>query len=294
MEVVAQIVSDDGGSKEYIQEHYPHIKILEPGYNIGFARGHNEIFAASGSEFFQLVNPDLIMTPTFVEEMLQAFTDPQVGAACGKLLRYDFTDDKPTNVIDTTGVVLSKSGGGRNRGQHEIDNGQYDGKIDIIGPDGAAAMYRKSALESVKYLRPDGRYEYYDEDFHSYWEDADLDWRLINAGWKAKFVPQAVAYHGRTAASSPGGYRKVFAFIEHHKQIPIRIRQLNYKNHIYMFIKNSPRWYWQFFFREFFYQIYVLLIEPTTLRVLPEFFRGLKSMFTKRKFIQAHRKITDD
>ncbi len=293
LQIIAQIVADDGGCKEYIQEHYPQIKILEPGYNIGFARGHNEIFAATDTEIFQLVNPDLILQPDFVERMVEEFdSNPQLGSVAGKLLHYDFNKNQSTNVIDSTGIVVFRSGRGIARGQHQHDRGQFDKDNKIIGPDGAAATYRKAALESVKYQRPDGRYEYFDEDMHSYWEDVDLSWRIVNAGWQTKFVPEAVAYHGRTAASSPGGYKKVFAFIKHHKQIPARIRQLNYKNHIFMFIKNSPRWYWQFFVRELFYHIYVLFVEPTTFKVWPEFFRQLKPMLAKRRFIQRHRKIS--
>lgn len=292
LQIIAQIVDDDGGCQEYIREHYPQVKILEPGYNIGFARGHNEIFAETDTEIFQLVNPDLILQPTYVEEIVKVFNNPRLGSASGKLLHYDFVKNQPTKIIDATGVVVSRSGRGRARGQHEQDKGQYDTNNQIIGPDGAAATFRHSALESVKYRRPDGRYEYFDEDMHSYWEDVDLSWRIINTGWQTRFVPTAVAYHGRVAASSPGGYKKVFAFIKHHKQIPERIRQLNYKNHIYMFIKNSPRWYWQFFAREFFYHIYVLLVEPSTLKVLPEFLRGLRSMFVKRRFIKKQRQIS--
>jgi GT2 family glycosyltransferase len=291
-QIIAQIVADDDGCQEYIAEHYPHIKILEPGYNIGFARGHNEIFASQDTEIFQLVNPDLVLSPNFVEEMVKIFHNPAIGSAAGKLLRYDFVRNQPTKVIDATGVVVFRSGRGVARGQHQEDRGQFDSDNRILGPDGAAATFRQAALESVKYRRPDGRYEYFDEDMHSYWEDVDLSWRIINAGWQTRFVPSAVAFHGRVAGSSPGGYKKVFAFIKHHRAIPARIRQLNYKNHIYMFIKNSPRWYWQFFVREFFYQIYLLLVEPSTLKVLPEFFRNLKAIWTKRKYIQDSRKIS--
>lgn len=292
LEIIAQVVVDDGGCKDYIAEHYPQIKILEPGYNIGFARGHNEIFASVDSEIFQLVNPDLILQPNYVEEMVNIFNNPRIGSAAGKLLHYDFHRNTPTSVIDATGIVMSRSGRGRARGQHEVDRGQYDNDQKIIGPDGAAATYRRAALESIKYKRPDGRFEYFDEDMHSYWEDVDLAWRLINNGWHTRFVPQAKAFHGRTASSSPGGYKKVFAFIKHHKEIPEHIRKLNYKNHLYMFIKNSPHWYWQFFLRELFYQAYVLLFETSTLKVLPEFIRGLPGMFKKRRFIQKSRKIS--
>ncbi|HMR55167.1 MAG TPA: glycosyltransferase family 2 protein [Candidatus Doudnabacteria bacterium] len=288
------VAANDDGGKEYIQKHYPQVKIIDPGYNIGFSRGHNELFSSIDADFFQLINPDLVVTPTFVEEMLKPFADEKVGAVSGKILRYDFEKDEPTNFIDTTGVVIAKSGRGRDRGQHELDEGQFDRLTNIIAVSGAAAMYRKTALEDVKYLRADGRTEYFDEDFHSYWEDVDLSWRIINRAWKIRFAPDAVAYHGRAASSSKGGYKKVFSFIKHHRAIPERIRKLNYKNHLFLYIKNSPHWYWQFFTREFFYNCYVLILETSTLKVLPQFFRKLPTMWRKRKYIQRHRKISVD
>lgn len=291
-EFYAVIASNEDGAKDYIQEHFPDVNIIDPGYNIGFSKGHNDLFKDLDVDFFQLINPDLIIPPNFVEEMLKPFVDEQVGAVTGKLLRYDFENNLPTKEIDTTGVVIAKSGRGRDRGQHEIDNGQYDNQTDLIAVSGAVAMYRKTALQDVKYERTDGRTEYFDEDFFMYWEDIDLSWRMINAGWKIKFAPNAVGYHGRTASSSPGGYSKVVQFIQHHRKIPAQILQWNYKNHIFMFIKNSPKWYWQFFVREFFYNLFVLVFETKTYKVLPTFFKQLPIMFRKRKYIQEHRKIS--
>jgi GT2 family glycosyltransferase len=291
-EFYAVIAGNDGGSKEYIQEHFPEVKIIDPGYNIGFSRGHNELFASIDADFFQLINPDLIVTPNFVEEMLKPFDDEKVGAVSGKILRYDFENNRPTQQIDTTGVVIAKSGRGRDRGQHEIDTGQYDTQRDLIAVSGAAAIYRKTALEDVKFTRQDGRTEYFDEDFHSYWEDVDLSWRMINRGWQIQYQPEAVAYHGRAASASPGGYKKVFAFIKHHRAIPARIRQLGYKNHIFLFLKNSPRWYVKFFVREFFYHIYVLVFEISTYKVLPTFFAQLPEMLRKRQVIKQQRKVS--
>jgi len=290
-EFVTVIAGNNDKSKEYILEHFPNVKVIDPGYNIGFSRGHNEYFAQSDSEFFQLVNPDLIMSPTYVEEMLKVFADPQVGAATGKLLRYDFENNKPTSIIDTTGVVYSKSGRGRDRGQHEVDQGQYDNKMNVIAVSGAGPMYRKSALEDVKFKREDRRYEYFDEDFHSYWEDVDLGLRLTNAGWKCVYAPKAVAYHGRAAGSSIGGYKKFFSFLKFHRGIDSRIRKLNYKNHIFLFLKNSPCLYLQFFIRELFMLGYITIFETSTLAAIPEMFRQLPTMWKKRKFISKNRKI---
>lgn len=292
LEFVVVIAGNDDGGKEYIQEKYPQVKIIDPGYNIGFARGHNEFFAQADAEFFQLVNPDLILEPNYIEEMLKAFGDSHVAAATGKLLQYDFENDRKKNVFDTTGVVYAKSGRARDRGQHEEDHGQYDQARNVIAVSGAGPMYRKSALETVKYQREDGRVEYFDEDFHTYFEDVDLGLRFISAGFKNVFVPSAVGYHGRGVGSTKGGYKNTGTFIKHHQKIAPWIRQLNYKNHIFLAIKNFPRFYLQFFVREFFYNCYVLVFETGTFKVWPEFFRQLPMIWRKRKYIAAHRKIS--
>lgn len=315
IEIIAQIVSDNGGCKEYIQAHFPQVKILEPGYNIGFAKGHNEIFASTEADYYQLVNPDLILEPTYVEEMVRVMeANPQIGAATGKLLQYRFDTKQKTSNIDTTGIVMSWNGRARDRGQHEVDHGQYDGQTEVAGVSGAGPMYRKSALEEVKMPRlvyseqlaenskgappvttgsrnsPPTDFEYFDEDFHSYWEDTDLSLALQNRGFACAFVPSAVAYHGRTAGSSKEGYKDVVAFVKNHKTFSGWVKQLNYKNHLFVVLKNFPRLHWKFFVREFFMLGYIVLLEIATLKVVPTLLRQLPLMWKKRKWIQQHRK----
>ncbi|MEK7161395.1 MAG: glycosyltransferase, partial [Patescibacteria group bacterium] len=78
-EVVAVISGNDDGGKELLAEKFPLVKIIDPGYNIGFAKGHNLVFEKYNNlspalpklgegdnkdyftNFFQLVNPDMIM-----------------------------------------------------------------------------------------------------------------------------------------------------------------------------------------------------------------------------------------
>lgn len=291
-EIVALICGNEDGGKEYIEKHYPQVKIIDKGENLRFVRGHNLIFPMFETDFFQLVNQDLILTPTYVEEMVKVFDDPTVGAANGKIYQYDFEKNVKIDLIDTTGIVVFKTGGGRSRGQHEKDLGQYDSQLDLVSVDGAACMFRKTALEDVKYLRPDGKTEYFDIDFEMYWEDVDLGMRMVNAGWKCKFVPNAIGFHGRTAKASEGGYKRVFAYIKHHRAMPQYVKSFNYKNHIFFFLKNSPKLYWKFFAREFFYQVFVVLFETKTLKELPLLFKQLPLILKKRKYIQEHRKIS--
>lgn len=283
--VVAVISGNEDGGKELLMEKFPQVEIIDPGYNIGFAAGHDLVFQKYNPEFFQLVNPDLILENDYIEEMLKAFADEKVGAATGKLYQADRDDIsgntiKPRleKILDTTGVIIRKSGRARDRGQHEVDREQYDNQINVQAVSGAGPVFRKTALEAVK---QDG--QYFDEDFHSYWEDVDLSWRMQNAGWKNIFVPAAVGYHGRGAAASKHGYFDVVGFIKHHKTISPRIKQLNYKNHILMYIKNSPYLYPQFFIREFFMFCYILVFETSTLKVLPQMLKLLPKMWKKRK-----------
>ena len=325
--VVAVISGNDDGSKELIQSKFPEaksrtvdeflensdsgtgIEIIDPGYNIGFAKGHNLVFEKyHDAEFFQLVNPDMIMQPDYIENMLKGFEDEKVGAATGKLYQmehgtWNMEQLRKSKTIDTTGVEISKSGRARDRGQYELDIGQYDASAIVDAVSGAGAMYRHQALKAVKILKSgqwsvvsgqklvtshlplDTSFEFFDEDFHSYWEDVDLSWRMKNKGWKNVFVPSAVGYHGRAAGSSKNGYSDVLGFIKHHRALPEKIRQLNYKNHIFMYIKNSPYFYPQFFVREFFMLIYILLFEISTLKVLPEFLRQLPKIWKKKKLI---------
>lgn len=307
IEIIAQIVADDGGCKEYIQQHFPQIKILEPGYNIGFAKGHNEIIASTDCEYYQLVNPDLVLEPDYIEKMVAAFeANSRLGAATGKLLQYKFDAKEKTKTIDTTGIIMSRNGRARDRGQYEEDSGQYDIQIEVIGVSGAGPMYRKSALEAIKlpYYNTTSYYsaehkgrmgggEYFDEDFHSYWEDTDLSLALQNQGFKCQYVPSATAYHGRTAGSSKEGYKNVGAFIKHHQNFSVWLKQLNYKNHMFVVVKNFPHIYWKFFVREFFMLGYVIVFELFTLKIIPTLFKQLPVMWKKRKWIQQHRKSVE-
>ncbi len=276
-ETIAIINSDDV-AKNLLQQRFQNVKVIVPEKNLGFAGGNNLGIRETVSEFIQLVNPDLIIEPDYIEKMLKAFDDPKVGAATGKLLRFDFETNQKTNIIDSTGVTMSSSGRAKDRGQLEVDKGQYDNSREVFGVSGAGPMYRRSALEAVKYEA-----EYFDEDFLAYWEDVDLSWRLNRAGFKNVYVPEAVAFHGRTAGQSKGGYFHLLHYIKHHSKLPVHIRQLNYKNHILMYLKNADYIHPAFVVREIEMFGFILFFEISTLKVVPELLRLIPKILKKRR-----------
>jgi GT2 family glycosyltransferase len=85
------------------------------------------------------------------------------------------------------------------RGVGEIDKGQYDNKLDIIGACAGACMYKREMLEDVGL---------FDKNFFMYYEDAELSWRAHKQGWKGRFVPSAIVYHKRAGTTGKDKKRK--------------------------------------------------------------------------------------
>lgn len=199
---VLALDGNDQGSKSNlaILAKYPRIKLISQGVNFGFGKSFNLMIKEAqkkGAEYFLVLNPDMIMEADFVEKLVSALeNNGRLGSASPKIYKWNFIPDKlneKTNIIDSFGIKLEKGLRFFDAGQGEIDCGQFD-TAKIIGPSGAAAMYRISALEKIKF---DG--QYFDERMFMYKEDCDLAYRLFLAGYQSRLVPEAKIYHDRTA-----------------------------------------------------------------------------------------------
>jgi GT2 family glycosyltransferase len=170
------------------------LRIVEMGWEAGFARAINRGIRESSGELVLFCNADLFPTPTYLTEII-AFFDrrPQAGAAIGKILRYDLNAGAPTGMIDTAGLLLTRQRRFMPRGEGEPDDGRYDDEIEVFAVDGAALVARRTALEATAFED-----EYLDENFIAHKEDHDISWRLRLAGWECWYVPSAVAHHART------------------------------------------------------------------------------------------------
>src|SRR3989338_5617031 len=188
------IINNDSSEIQKIN----HLNILHRN-NVGFAAGNNIGIRLTKCVFILCINPDIILTSTFLEIMMKKMKENKnTGAICGKLLRYDSVHNSKTNIIDSTGLIIKRNRRVFDRGQNEKDIGQYDTPEEVFGVSAATALYRKEALEDTKVVIPPSRNatedsrlfnavggsEYFDEDFFVYKEDVDLSWRLRLAGWK--------------------------------------------------------------------------------------------------------------
>jgi len=221
----AEVIVFDGDSDPARLDkfHLSHPEVTcEPGSNRGYAGGANAILHRVDKlcpevQFVLILTPDVLLGSSFAAEVLTAMDGfPEVALASGKLMRPD------GRTIDSAGIVLPRNRRPRDRGSEEADRGQYENTELVFGVSGAALMLRRSALPD---LALDG--EVFDEDFFVYHEDTDVAWRANRLGWRALYIPSALAIHSRR-------WKRRQRF-----QIDPVVRRHSFKNHYLQMIKNE-------------------------------------------------------
>lgn len=267
----------DNDNVKIIKAKYPEAEIIYTGKNIGFGSANNLLIRRARelkADYFLSSNQDMIWENNFVSELVNVMLkNTQAASAIGKIMRWDFanrdnSNQGRTNYIDTVGIEMSKEHRFIDRGQGEIDYGQYDREREIFGASGAAALYKMEALEDVAYINEANQKEYFDELMFMYKEDVDLAYRLQLAGYKSIYAPLAVAYHDRSVnrvgkgiwgiIKGRSGRKKEYkewSWLSHHIILE-KMSGLDYS----LSTKWKTRWYGTKSF------VYVLLREPYLLK----------------------------
>ena len=296
--IVIDNASTDG-SVECVRRLFPEATVLRNFKNLGFSPAHNqaiEMSRKSGAEYVLVMNPDIIMTPDFLKRLLSGVEGrPAIGSAGGKLLKVhprldDNEDPRFSDVIDSIGLTVKKNRRVDDRASGETDRGQYDKPMEVFGVSGALALYRQEALDEAAAAG-----EVFDEDFFAYQEDADLAWRLRLLGWKAAYLPNAVAYHYRGAggAESRGPWR---SFLARWRRSTL-VNRLSTRNHLWMLAKNED---WSnallhlpliaaYEVAKF---LATLLFFPRVLPAYGQFWLKVPRMLRKRRRIMSRRKTS--
>lgn len=292
---IDQVIYIDNNSSdnsiEYIETHYPQFRIVKNSINFGYARAANQGIDLAAGDYVLILNPDMILEPDYLSNALIAFTNKsKIAAVTGKIYKYDFTNNRKTQIIDTVGIVALKGRRFLDNGAGIEDVGQFEKSTEIFGVAGNCALFYKKALIDIKIDK-----EYFDEDFFMYKEDIDLCWRLRLFGWKCFFTPDAIAYHGRGTGITN---RRIFKeSINARKRLNNFQKYYSFKNHRLMLIKNELC---ATFFRNFFsittreisMLIWICIFEPNTYKVLMELFKQLKPILKKRHIIMNKKRIS--
>jgi GT2 family glycosyltransferase len=269
--VVDNASTDDSLAR--VQDCIPAARIILNNENRGFCGGHNQAIRASQGLYYLPLNPDVVMQPGYIAELVEALEKhPKCGSAAGKLLQ------KP-GIIDTTGLFINRRRQQYLRGHGEADHGQYDTPDEVFGVDGAAPLYRREMLEDIKIDE-----QYFDESFFAHKEDVDLAWRARLFGWGCWYDPKAIAFHERSF--KPGRREIVSPAIKVH----------GVKNRYLLLIKNElPSGWFRDGFQILWYDlkilVYMCLFERTSLKAINILWRNRANAWRWRQEIRRRKRV---
>jgi len=279
--VVDNASSDD--SSRMVAELLPDARVLPNESNLGFAVAANQGIAASTGQWVLLLNPDVHLSETYCEGVVDAMmaAGEGCGSATGKLLQGRGDTIEPTGLVDSRGIRMTKSGRHFDISNGEPDQPESDRPSEVFGVSGAAAVLRRELIEDVAV---DG--EVFSEDFFAYREDADLAWRARLLGWNAIYVPTAIAWHVRTV--TPAARRELSPEINMHgvkNRFLLRLRNEGSG----LFLRNAP---WEVS-RDLIVIAATLSVEWSSLPAFTWLWQHRASILRKRRAIQSSRRVRD-
>jgi GT2 family glycosyltransferase len=154
--------------------------------NRGFGHAIHRVVMTSAERLVLVLNWDIRLEPTAVEEMVRVYLSEQgIGAVCPKVL---WAPDP--RFIDSVGTGVDRFLQAYNRGIGEPDLGQYDVDESPLGACFAAVL-----LDRAAYLATGGM----DASYFLYYEDIDYSIRLRRSGYQIRTAPRAIAFHEHSA-----------------------------------------------------------------------------------------------
>jgi GT2 family glycosyltransferase len=276
------IVVDNASTDDSVDLVRPHAtRLLRNDTNRGFSAAVNQAIALAASPFILLLNPDCYLHADYLERLLALFEDESVGSATGLLIRAEGVSIRPTGVVDSAGIRMTRNGRHLDLGQGEAIASIPAQPFEVFGVSGAAALFRTAFLRDVVI---DG--EIFDEDFFAYREDADLAWRGRLFGWTSMCEPRAQADHVRHV--TPEARRSLSPEINMHS---VKNRfLLRLKNEGWGLVLRNGPFEW---LRDLIVFAAALTIERSSLPAFSWLWRNRARVLAKRKVVQTRRKVGD-
>ena len=212
-------VADNGSTDNSLEvlKTFPEVKSIILEKNFGFAEGYNRALENINSEYFILLNSDVLVTQNWIEPIISFMeSDKKIAAVSPKIKSY--TEREKFEYAGAAGGFIDKFGypfcRGRIISELEKDNKQYEEISEIFWASGACLFIRAEYYRSAGGL---------DADFFAHMEEIDLCWRLKNKDLKIFYYPFTEVFHVGGATLSVENPFKTF---------------LNFRNNLLLLYKN--------------------------------------------------------
>jgi GT2 family glycosyltransferase len=264
------IVVDNADSREIVAlvAGVHQAQVLSPGRNLGYGGGNNLAASVARGQYLLIVNPDVLLEPTFLQHMRRAMESvPPLALVTATLLLPDGRVNALGNDVTYAGITTCRGLGDRHR---------RSSLFPAPAISGAAFAIRRVDFQTLTG---------FDEQFFLYLEDTDLSLRALLLGGSCWCAGDAVATHGyrwRFSADKQGEVEK------NRQQMLIKIFRRE------TLLALSPG----LFLVEVCTLAYATLRGPAHLRAKLHAYvlvvRGRRNLRARRRHLQAARLVSDD
>ena len=197
-DVAQQVIVVDNasadGTPELVREHFPEVQLIANPGNRGFAGGSNQALAAGTGRYLLFLNPDTIVPPGGLRELLAfAGQHPEAGIIGPRQTYPDGRLQYSARHFPTIAAAVLRN---TPLGQlfpraaavqgYLMSDWDHESVREVDWVSGAVLLLRREAYEQLGPL---------DEGFFWGSEDVDYCWRAHHAGWKVLYTPRPAIIH---------------------------------------------------------------------------------------------------
>ncbi len=228
-------VVDNGstdGTQSLLAGLFPQTRLIQNEQNVGFGAANNQGMQAAlaedaGVQYFWLLNPDTVVRPGALRHQIECLENsPETGMVGVKLIYGDgrfqpsaFAFPGLTQLAFDLYPMPDRLYESKINGRyprHLFQDNHAPFAVDMLL--GASMLVRRDVAEATGG---------FDESFHMYCEEVDWCWRIRDAGWEIRVVPQAEVVHF-------GG--------ESSKQVPAQSTLNLWRSRAQLYKKHHRRW----------------------------------------------------
>ena len=166
------------------KEKFKKIQLIENKKNLGYCEGNNVGIRKANGEFIVILNPDTIVEPNWLDELISAYN--KFGDGLYQPKHLSLTEK---TIYMSAGNMLNIFGFGYAREKGKKDENQFN-KIEEIGYASGTCLFTSSAV-----LKKIGLFDPF---IFLYHDDLDLGWRASQLGIKSYYVPTSLIYHAES------------------------------------------------------------------------------------------------
>lgn len=184
-----EIIVVDNASEDdlnLIGNKFLEIELIRLEKNVGYARAVNIGAQSSKGEYLAVLNNDVLVPSDWLSKLVDVLErDENVAAVCPRKRSLLMEQ-----MLDGCGGAFNILGQGWDRGESEIDVGQYSEFAEVSHPSGAVFLTRRKLIDEFGFLL--------NPDFFMFIDDLDFGLRCWKAGYKVVYTPDCMVYHARS------------------------------------------------------------------------------------------------